>query len=364
MSARERAERLLLDIRARGLRRDIPTTRAGTSIDFSSNDYLGLSRSPALLTALRDIDVVGSGGSRLLSGAHPEHAKLEEELARFVRRERALLFTSGYMAALGAAHTSSHLVESSYSDADNHASIIDGLRLTRLERHVFPHRLPVRREERTGPSIIVSETLFGMSGASADIPALLDALGEDDLLLLDEAHALGICGEHGSGLASAYDDERIIVLGTLSKAFGCAGGFIAGPRAFIDAAINTARSFIFDTAMPPGIARAARAALQAIIEGDALRARLAENIARVRGEIEDLPRTRGCPPSPIVPLIIGEAQRTVEISAYLREANIHAPAIRPPTVPPGSSRIRMVVRADHTEDEITTLLRALRTAPL
>jgi 8-amino-7-oxononanoate synthase len=360
VTACRRARDLLQDLEAQGLQRSIPAPRAETCIDFSSNDYLGLARSPDIVAAMAGADRVGASGARLLSGAHPDHAALEEELARLVRRERALLFSSGYLAALGATHTAAHLVESAYSDADNHASIIDGLRLTRLARNVFAHLRPPQRKERASPSLIISETVFGMSGEQANIVELLEQLKDEDLLLLDEAHALGIHGAHGSGLASAYDDERIIILGTLSKAFGCAGGFIAGPHDFIEAAINTARSFIFDTAMPPGIACAARAALRAIVDGDALRARLSGNITRLVGGLHCLDSSRRYPHAPIISLIIGDTRQAIATSTTLRNANVHAPAIRPPTVPTGASRIRLAIRADHTEAEIMALLEALR----
>lgn len=358
-----RARAVLADIEAQGLRRSV-TTRGddGAIVDFASNDYLGLSRSPAVVQAMRSTRIVGAGGSRLLSGTHPDHAALEGEIAHLVRRERALLFSSGYLAGMGAIHAASRLVEHAYSDADNHASIIDALRLTRLTRHVFPHLRPPRREDRNAPALLVSESLFGMSGCRANIPALLDRLGDDDILILDEAHALGVCGERGSGCAGAYDDERIIIIGTLSKAFGCVGGFIAGRGDFIDLTINTARTFMFDTAMPPAMARAARAALHAIAHGDALRARLDTNSRRVLAGLRRINPLWDVPGGPIVPLILGDAQRALAASAHLMERHIYAPAIRPPTVPSGSSRLRVTVRADHTEAQIAALLRALEDA--
>jgi len=364
MNYLHRARAVLADIEAQGLRRTVTTRRGDAGIiDFASNDYLGLSRSPSVVQALRSSEIVGAGGSRLLSGAHPDHAVLEEEIARLVRRERALLFSSGYLAGIGAIGAASRLVEHAYSDADNHASIIDALRLTRLARHVFPHLRPPPREDRKAPSLVVSESLFGMSGEQANIPALLERLGDDDILILDEAHALGVYGERGSGCASAYDDARIVIIGTLSKACGCIGGFIAGRSDFIDLTINTARTFMFDTALPPAIARAARAAVHAIAQGDALRARLDANIERVQAGLRSIDPSWEARDAPIVPLILGDAQTALEVSAYLLERRIYVPAIRPPTVPPGSSRLRITIRADHTEAQISALLRALEDAP-
>ena len=196
-------------------------------------------------------------------------------------------------------------------------------------------------------------------------PVLLERLGTDDVLLLDEAHALGVCGEHGSGLARrGSNDERIVIVGTLSKAFGCAGGFIAGPADFIELAINTARTFIFDTAMPPALACAALAALHAIEEGNALRARLAANIERVAEGLRGIDGFSHLPGSPILPLILGDAGKAVNVSAHLLEHGIYAPAIRPPTVPQGTSRVRLTIRADHTGADIASLLHALEDASL
>jgi 8-amino-7-oxononanoate synthase len=365
MSYLDRAREVLQERRTQGLRRVISTRRDDVPlVDFSSNDYLGLSRSPAIVQAMRSADVVGSSGSRLLSGAHADHAALEEEIAHLLKRERALLFSSGYLAGIGAIQVASHVVEHAYSDADNHASIIDALRLTHLSRHVFPHLSPPTREERKAPALIVSESVFGMSGRRTNIPAMLERLGENDVLILDEAHALGVHGERGSGLASAYDDERIVIIGTLSKAFGCAGGFIAGHAAFVDLAINAARTFVYDTAMPPAIARAARAALHAIIEGDDLRARLATNIDLVATGLRRIAPSWELSNAPVLPLLLGDTQRALDVSAHLLKHGVHAPAIRPPTVPPGTSRLRLTIRADHTEAEIAVLLRALESAQL
>jgi 8-amino-7-oxononanoate synthase len=361
----DQARAVLADIETKGLRRTVKTRGDDAVIaDFASNDYLGLSRSPAVVEAMRSARIVGAGGSRLLSGAHPDHAALEEEIAHLVRRKRALLFSSGYLAGIGAIHAASRLVTHAYSDADNHASIIDALRLTHLTRHVFPHLRPPPQEDRNAPALLVSESLFGMSGCRANIPALLECLGDDDILILDEAHALGVCGERGSGCASAYDDERIVIIGTLSKAFGCVGGFIAGHGDFIDLTINTARTFMFDTAMPPAIARAARAALHAIEQGNALRARLDTNKERIFAGLRRIDPSWNVSNAAIVPLMLGDAQRALTASAFLLARQIDAPAIRPPTVPSGSSRLRITLRADHTEAEIASLLRALEDMPL
>jgi len=311
---------------------------------------------------MRAPGVVGSGGSRLLSGAHPEHAALEEELARFVRRERALLFSSGYLAALGILQAAAPLAVAAYSDERNHASIIDGLRLTKLPRTIYAHGKPPARSERFAPALIVTESVFGMSGARADLAGHLADLGPDDLLVVDEAHALGVYGAAGAGIASAFDDDRIVIIGTLSKAFGCAGGFVAGASEIIELLISTARSFIFDTSLPPPIAAAARAALRALAQGDALRTALNAHVMRLHDGLCTLDRFSLAAPAPIVPLIVGEAREALALAEALAAHQIFAPAIRPPTVPPGRSQLRLVLRADHTPAEIDALLRALAAA--
>jgi 8-amino-7-oxononanoate synthase len=362
MTLRDRARCAVDDVAARNLRRFITTQRPGL-IDFASNDYLGLSAQPALRQAMSSTSVVGSGGARLLSGAHPEHAALETELAAFVRRERALLFSSGYLAALGAVQALAPLVAAAYSDERNHASLIDGLRLTKLPRTIFPHRAVPKASERTSPALIVTESVFGMSGEALDLARVRKALDPNDVLVLDEAHALGVYGERGSGLASSCDDERIVIVGTLSKAFGCAGGFVAGSAEVIELLISTARTFIFDTSMPPPLAAAARAALDSIAHGDALRAALKANVHELCRGLRALARFGDVREAPIVPLIVGDARTALALGEHLRAHGIFAPAIRPPTVADGQSQIRLVVRANHTAAEIAALLSALASAP-
>ena len=356
MTLVQRSLRELERLEEAGLRRSVPSNDG--LVDFASNDYLGLAAAPPVLAALRGAARVGSGGSRLLSGAHPEHAALERELATFVRRERVLLFSSGYLAALGAIHGLARIASIAYSDELNHACVIDGLRLTRIERHVLPHGALPPLHERPGPAVVLTESLFGMTGEQTDLGAILASLREDDVLLVDEAHALGVFGPGGAGFASVHDDPRIVVLGTLSKAFGCAGGFVAGPAAFIELLISTARSFIFDTSLPPPVVRAARVALERIAGGDDLRGALFERLA----EADALLRPLGCSGpvrTPIVPIVVGEARRALAIAGGLRDAGLYVPAIRPPTVPAGTSRLRVTLRADHTGEQIARLARGI-----
>ncbi|MBC5799502.1 MAG: aminotransferase class I/II-fold pyridoxal phosphate-dependent enzyme [Candidatus Eremiobacteraeota bacterium] len=330
-------------------------------IDFASNDYLGLSRHPHVLAAQRSASLAGSGGSRLLSGAHREHTQLENELAAWTGRERALLFSSGYLAALGAIATLAPFVDVAYSDALVHACAIDALRLTKLPRNIVPHATLPGRRDGDHAALFVTESVFGMDGSLAPLDALVAALHAGDVLIVDEAHALGVRGAHGGGLATAFADERIIVIGTLSKALGAAGGFVAGPADAIALLASAARTFVFDTAPAPAVVCAARAALAIVqsAEGDALRVRLEHNAKRLRTGLRGHGVAVADGNGPIVAIIIGSERGALAGARALESRGIFAPAIRPPTVPPGTSRLRLVVRANHTEQEIDALIDAL-----
>jgi 8-amino-7-oxononanoate synthase len=359
LSYLERAATLLEAIRDAGRYRSVRTHGLTGVLDFSSNDYLALSTHPQMVEAFRRATRVGSGGARLLGGAHREHSLLEEELASWLGRERALLFSSGYHAALGAVSVLARTVDAIYSDALNHASLIDGIRSTAVPRSVYPHAKLPPRAERRSPALIVTESIFSMDGDAVDLHAVLADLGSDDVLLIDEAHALGVAGPQGAGLARALDDPRVVVLGTLSKSFGAHGGFIAGPAMLIELLTNAARSFIFDTALPPAVALAARVALVLIREGEERRVHLRETVQHLRAGLRSLGLPAIDDPSPIVPVVLGSEQRAVAVARALEARRICAPAIRPPTVPAGSSRLRMSMRADHQKEHVDLLLEAL-----
>lgn len=353
--ARSAVQAIRSDDRYREIAREEPKFAA----DFSSNDYLGLARDSRMIEAMRHVNAVGSGGARLLGGRHREHALLEEDIARWLGRERALLFSSGYLAALGAIPVLATLVDSVYSDELNHASLIDGMRSAKAVRHVYAHGCVPGVESRSGSSLIISESLFGMDGDVVETAALLAHLGQDDVLLIDEAHALGVLGEDGAGTAFGINDDRIVVMGTLGKAVGSAGGFIAGPGVLIDLLVNAARTFIFDTALPPAIAFAARVGIMLARSAQDRRARLRANVSRVHDGL----RTIGYPvPArdvPIVPVAAGSERAAMDLMNRCIERGVYAPAVRPPTVPPGSSRLRVSVRANHTNEHIDMLLAAL-----
>jgi 8-amino-7-oxononanoate synthase len=338
-----------------------PALPAG-ALDFSSNDYLGLSRDRRVLTAMHSTDLVGSGGSRLLGGAHERHAELEIALAAWTGRERARLFSSGYLAAIGAITVLASCIQVAYSDELVHACVIDGLRLTKLERHIVPHATVPDRSADTRPALIATESAFGMDGSLAPLSSLVVRLRDDDVLLVDEAHALGLSGKEGGGHAQIFRDERLVVIGTLSKALGAAGGFVAGPTEVIELLTSAARTFIFDTAMPPALAAAAACALTIArgAEGDELRSRVRALSTRVRDELRGLGYDVRGEEGPIVPVVLGSESAALLCARGLEERGVYTPAIRPPTVPHGSSRLRITLRANHTEAEIDVLLRAMR----
>lgn len=350
-------------IRARGqwrTMRDLSSGRPDTRlvaedldvVSFASNDYLGLTQHPAVIAAAAaalERYGTGSGASRIVVGARPVHRELEAVLAAWKGTDAALLFPTGYMANVGvltalAADGDTVIV----SDELNHASIIDGARLARgrvvVQRHGdLDHLEAILRDAPR--ALVVTDTVFSMDG---DVAAVDDVLAvcrrHGALLVLDEAHAV-------LGPATPGGDD-VVVIGTLSKALGSVGGFVAASQRVIDLLRNTARSFIFTTAPAPADMAAALAAVEIVRsdEGDALRARLRENVESVRPGH----------PSPIVPVIVGDERDAVAASAGLLARGLLVPAIRPPTVAPGTSRLRVALSAVHTPTQVDHLVSALR----
>ncbi len=360
MSYLDRLHAGLEAIRANDRYRRIELRQVEHEIDFSSNDYLALATDRRVLMALKQATRVGSGGARLLGGRHREHSLLEEELAQWLGRERALVFSSGYHAAIGAIAVLARSVDCIYSDERNHASLIDGMRLARVPRTIFSHGEFPPETHRQAPALVVTESIFSMDGDTVDLGALVAELGDDDVLLVDEAHALGVIGPGGAGLACGIDDPRIVVMGTLSKALGAHGGFVAGPAVVIDALVNMARPFIFDTALPPALALAARVAVKIARSEEERRTRLHGTVRHLRAGLASLGFETIADPSPIVPVILGEERRALSIASTLAAARIVAPAIRPPTVAPGTSRLRLSLRSDHSTDHADILIEKLR----
>ena len=359
MSYLQRVDDALELIRDRGRYREIQPDEPRCAADFSSNDYLALASDSRMIEAMRHVKRVGAGGARLLGGRHREHLLLETDIALWAGRERALLFSSGYLAALGVIAVLSQFVDAIYSDRLNHACLIDGIRAAKPPCEIYPHGQLPPCAQRRSRALIVSESLFGMDGDAVDVAALLENLGEDDILLLDEAHAFGVLGTDGAGLAGGIQDDRIVVLGTLGKAVGASGGFIAGPARLIELLVNAARTFVFDTAMPPAIAFASRVGIMLARAAGDRRARLQSNTARLRAGLRQLGFQANEATGPIVPVIVGEERRAMDLMQRCLARGVYAPAIRPPTVPAGTSRLRISMRADHTGEQVDLLLEAL-----
>jgi 8-amino-7-oxononanoate synthase len=346
-------------------------------VAFASNDYLGLSVHPAVVAAAHDaLDRwgAGSGASRLVTGSRPCHQELEEALAQWKGTERALLFPTGFAANLGVLGSFGGRDVRICSDELNHASIIDGARLSRAEVAVYQHRdvdhLEVLLKEAPGPTIVVTDVVFSMDGDVAPVADIVSVCRRHgSLLVLDEAHSvlgphLSGAGASGGSAASGKGDGEcdlsgidVLRVGTLSKTLGSLGGFVAGPRAFVDLLENRARPYIFTTAPTPADAAAALAALEVLRspEGRQLRERLARYVELVAPGH----------PSPIIPVILGTDEKAVAASAALLERGVWVPAIRPPTVAVGTARLRVTVSAAHTEAQIALLVDALSavTAP-
>jgi 8-amino-7-oxononanoate synthase len=339
-------------------------------LNFSSNDYLGLAASPELRSAfVRGIERwgAGAGASRLVNGSLQAFHDLERALAEFKGSEAALLFNSGYHANLGVLSCLVGEGDVVFSDELNHASMIDGLRLAKAERIRYRHndlndlreRMAQARESgKKGQYLIATETLFSMDGDRAALNGLIELSAEFDAwLYLDEAHATGVYGPTGAGCFEEFRGDprvkdRVIQMGTLGKALGCFGAYVAGPRVLIDYLINQARPFIYTTALPPALAEAALEALGLLRSKPELRDRLWQRIGQTRAAGKGLD-------SPILPLVVGTSEKALELSQALFDKGYWVNAIRPPTVPEGSARLRITLSAFHEPDDLRRLLQAL-----
>jgi 8-amino-7-oxononanoate synthase len=344
-------------------------------ISFSSNDYLGLADHPDLLNAAAEASGrsgFGAAASRLVSGDLPEHRALEIALADYLRRPSALLFPTGYQANIGVVATLAGPGDLIVSDAYNHASLIDGCRLSRATVRVFPHADPAAaRAALTAPGdspfrrrFLITESLFSMDGDLAPLDRYAEIAADTaTALVVDEAHALGVLGPDGRGWAAQLGIEPDVLIGTLGKAFGSLGGFVTGAPELRSILENRARSFLFTTAAPPSLLAAALAALRIIdsATGSQRRRLLADNITHLRDRLAPLtPSTPRPPlPTPIVPFILGADGAALAISRALLAEGHFVQAIRPPTVPEGTARLRITLSATHTESEVDALAGAL-----
>jgi len=344
-------------------------------LNFASNDYLGLAGNAEIAAALADGAGRwggGSGASHLVSGHLAPHEALEAELAAFTGFPRALTFSPGYLANLAVAPTFAGRGDAVFSDRLNHASIIDAVQLAKAHGAVvqrYPHgdvdALGRLLAASAAPNkLIVTDAVFSMDGELAPLPALF-ALAErhDAWLAVDDAHGFGVLGPHGAGSLAHFNllfHPRLLLMGTLGKAAGVAGAFVAGSETTIEYLLQRARSYIFTTAAPPAVACALSKSLDLIRHGDALRANLFANIARLRDGLAGLPWRLLPSATAIQPLVVGENDAAVALAGSLWQRSLWVPAIRPPTVPPGTARLRISVSAAHTTADIDRLVTALR----
>lgn len=345
---------------------------------FSSNNYLGLAGDPALSAAAGGAlgeAGLGAAASRLIAGNHAEHEALEAELAAFHRTEAALLFNSGFQANLGIVPALVGRGDLILSDRLNHASLIDGCRLSRAAVEVYPHldvavleRILRARRPAARRALVVTESVFSMDGDRAPLAELAEVCGRNAAwLMVDEAHAVAALGPGGQGIAAELGVVPDVLVGTLGKGFGSFGAYVAGSQVLRQLLIHRARSFVFTTALPPAVAAASRAsvALVAGPEGERRRGRLAghiERFATALGEARLL--APGAGRSAIFPVILGDERRTMEAASRLAELGFHVQGIRPPTVPSGSSRLRISLMATHGEDQVDALARAVTSLEL
>ncbi len=340
-------------------------------LSFCSNDYLGLANHPDVIQRFKkaaDDYGVGSGSAHLVSGHSAEHHALEEELAEFMGTERALLFSTGYMANLGVVSALCDRHSEIYDDKLNHASLLDAALLSRAKRFRFPHLDTNNLETRlansdTTSKFIISDGVFSMDGDLAPLDKLVDAAEKNNAtLMIDDAHGIGVLGEKGKGIVECFglDSKQVPVLvGTLGKAFGTAGAFVAGSEALIETLIQKSRSYIFTTAMPAAVAAATRTSLQLLEKESWRREKLQSLIRQFRKGAEELGLDLMDSMTAIQPVVIGSSEQTLVLSEKLLEKNILISAIRPPTVPEGTSRLRITFSATHTENHVNTLLTVL-----
>jgi 8-amino-7-oxononanoate synthase len=344
-------------------------------VNFCGNDYLGLKAHPALAQAMAQCAAVagaGSGASHLVTGHGLEHERLEADLAQFTGRQRALLFSTGYMANLAAVTALTERDSRVVMDRLGHASLIDAARLSGATLKRFAHadaqaaQVMLERAETPGINLLVTDGVFSMDGDLAPLPQLAQiATQADATLIVDDAHGLGVMGATGRGSLEHFNLDASavpILVGTLGKAFGCFGAFIAGDEDYIEWLLQTARSYIYTTALPQPVAAAARAALAVASAESWRRERVLELAARLRrgaaqAAVPLLPSL-----SPIQPVVLGDSARALLVSEKLFDAGFWVAAIRPPTVPRGTARLRITLSAAHSEQQVDALLAALTAA--
>ncbi|OIO38985.1 MAG: 8-amino-7-oxononanoate synthase [Candidatus Omnitrophica bacterium CG1_02_49_10] len=344
-------------------------------INLCSNNYLGLAKHPALIEASIEATKkygTGSGASRLVSGNIELYEELESLLAEFKGTESALVFSSGYSANIGAITALMSSGDFVVSDRLNHASIIDGCRLSGAKFNVYPHKDTKKLEEilsratgRYGKIVIATDSVFSMDGDIAPLDILSEIADRyGAYLFIDDAHATGVLGPEGRGSLSHFgiDGGEFIEMGTLSKALGSLGGFIAGSSHLVNYLKNKARSFIYSTALPPSVLASSIAALKIVKSDGSFREKLWENVSRFREPLQALGFDTMDSATQIIPVLIGDNKKTMEFSEMLFERGVFAQGIRPPTVPDGTARIRASISSAHTDEHIERAVKAFKDA--
>jgi 8-amino-7-oxononanoate synthase len=345
-------------------------------VNFASNDYLNLASDSRLARAAARVAHrygCGAGASPLVSGYLPPLRRLERALAHWEETDAALVFGSGFTANLAVVSSLAGDGDAIFSDALNHASLIDGCRLSRARCHVYRHADANHLDDlirvqgsHARRRVLVTDTVFSMDGDLAPLADLLDlARRHDALLVIDEAHATGVLGEHGRGLSDSFlsqgriDPDRLVKIGTLSKALGTQGGFVCGSRQLINWLVNRARPYIFSTAPAPPTVAAARRAVAVVQQEPERRQHLAHLAKLLRRRLQTLGYPDTGSQCQIIPVVVGDAAAAVALSDRLEEQGLLAPAIRPPSVPIGTARLRISLTAGHTEEDLERLARAL-----
>jgi 8-amino-7-oxononanoate synthase len=345
------------------------TVDGKSCLSFCSNDYLGLANHPQLIAALQQgaqQHGVGAGAAHLVSGHGATHHQLEHELAAFVGKPAALLFSTGYMANLGIVQALVGKGDTVFADKFNHASLNDAMLLSRASVKRYRHNdvtqlAQFMEQADSGRKLVITDAVFSMDGDLAPLPELL-ALCErhDAWLLIDDAHGFGVLGAQGRGTLVHFGiaSQRVICMATLGKAAGVFGAFVAAEQAVIDTLVNHARSYVY-TAAPPALASALLESLRQIEQGDGLRGHLQRLIAQLRSGLRGLPWHLMPSATAIQPLLVGDNRAALDLSEKLRERGIWVAAIRPPTVPQGTARLRITLSAAHSAAEVTRLIETL-----
>ncbi|MEW7974326.1 MAG: 8-amino-7-oxononanoate synthase [Candidatus Thiodiazotropha endolucinida] len=345
-------------------------------IAFCSNDYLGLANHPEVVEAMQRAAGnygVGSGAAHLITGHSNSHHRLEEALAEYTGRPRALLFSTGYMANIGVISALLKQGDRLFEDRLNHASLLDAGKLTRARmqryRHADPESLRSQlKGSEEGQALIATDGVFSMDGDLAPLPSLVElARRHQAWLMVDDAHGLGVLGEEGGGILSHFDldsDDVPILMGTLGKGFGTYGAFVAGSEELIETLIQHARSYIYTTAPPAALAEATLVSLRLARQETWRRERLQDLIARFRQSVRQIGLPLLDSMTPIQPILAGSSHQAVAWSRLLEKQSVLVSAIRPPTVPDGSARLRITLSANHTDRQLDRLLDALSMLPL